>query len=102
VSDSPLPAGPTEDAVDVRIGDLTLRLVVPSSADSPFAGAVTPGGGRYHSMTLALDDFEHIDAHLSTAGIGTVARDETSVWTEPRDMMGLRFQLVDAAALNSH
>jgi catechol 2,3-dioxygenase-like lactoylglutathione lyase family enzyme len=100
VSDAPLPVSKTEDAVDVRIGDLTLRLVVPLSDDSPYAGTVSPGGGRYHSMTLAVDDFDNIDAHLSTAGIRTATRDETSVWPDPRDMMGLRFQLVDAAALS--
>jgi catechol 2,3-dioxygenase-like lactoylglutathione lyase family enzyme len=93
------PAGATEKVADLRIGDMTLRLAVPSSPDSPFAGAVAPGAGRYHSVALAVDDFAGIDAHLAAAGIGTVARDATTVWTDPRDTMGLQFQLVDAVSL---
>jgi catechol 2,3-dioxygenase-like lactoylglutathione lyase family enzyme len=94
-----LAAGVADKALDVRIGDMTLRLVAPASDDSMFAGSVAPGAGRYHSMALAVDDFALIDTYLAGAGIRTLLRDETTVWTDPGDTMGLRLQFVDAASL---
>lgn len=89
-------ADAADEAVDVRIGDLTVRLVVPASDTSFFAGPAPAGAGRYHSMALAVDDFAGIDAHLASAGIGTIARDATTVWTDPRDTMGLPLQFIPA------
>jgi catechol 2,3-dioxygenase-like lactoylglutathione lyase family enzyme len=92
-------AAGADDSVDVRIGDMTVRLVVPSSPDSPFAVSAHSGGGRYHSMALAVDDFARIEALLADAGIGVIDRDEAGVWADPRDTVGMRLQLVDAASL---
>lgn len=90
-------AGEADETVDVRIGDLTVRLVVPASETSAFAGTGPTGTGRYHSMALAVDDFAGIDARLSDLGIATIARDATTVWTDPATTMGLPIQFVDAA-----
>jgi catechol 2,3-dioxygenase-like lactoylglutathione lyase family enzyme len=93
----PLPDGASE-AVDVSIGDMTLRLVVPESEEGFFAGPSSTGASRYHSLTVAVDDFAGLDDRLSAAGIRTLTRDAASVWTDPRDTMGLRLELVDAGA----
>jgi catechol 2,3-dioxygenase-like lactoylglutathione lyase family enzyme len=99
--DPALPAGPGEEVGEVRIGDMTMRLVKALSEDSFYGGgAAGEGWGRFHSMTLAVDDFAGLDARLSAAGIATVGRDDVSVWTDPNDTMGIRLQLLDAAALN--
>jgi hypothetical protein len=84
----------------VRIGDLTMRLVVPASEASPYAGSAKPGGGRFHSMALAVDDFAGIEDRLTEAGIGVVTRDASGIWTDPADTLGMRLQLVDATTLD--
>ena len=99
ISRSPQGSGDGESAVDVRIGDMTVRLVEPSSDGSFFAWTAPTGTGRYHSLTLALDTFDEIDTHLAQAGIRTVQRNATDVWTDPRDTLGLRLQFVDAASI---
>lgn len=88
-----------DDAVDVRIGDLTVRLVVPGPDAGVFARPASGGTGRYHSLALAVDDFDRIETHLSEAGIGITARDAGTVWTDRADTMGVQLQLVDAASL---
>jgi catechol 2,3-dioxygenase-like lactoylglutathione lyase family enzyme len=95
-----LPAGPAEEVVEVQIGDMPMRLVKPVSDDSIYGGAAPEGWGRFHSLALTVDDFDHLDDRLSVAGIGTVGRDDISVWTDPEDTMGIRLQLLDAAALS--
>ena len=91
--------GTDEESVDVRIGDMVVRLVVPLSDTSLFVRSATTGSGRYHSMTLAVDDFARLDAHLADAKIGIVDRAEGTVWADPADTMGLRLQFVDAASI---
>jgi catechol 2,3-dioxygenase-like lactoylglutathione lyase family enzyme len=95
----PLGRSAREEVVDVRIGDMTVRLAVPLSDNSLFVRSATAGTGRYHSMTLAVDDFAHLELHLAEAKIGIVDRAAGTVWTDPADTVGLRLQFVDAAAL---
>lgn len=92
---------PGERAVEVRIGDMTVRLVVPSSDSSVYAGSAGAGTGRYHSMALAVDHLSRLDEALAAAGIGILARDNGTVWTDPGDTLGLPLQFVDAALLES-
>jgi methylmalonyl-CoA/ethylmalonyl-CoA epimerase len=86
-----------DDAIDVRIGDITVRLVVPASPVSRYARR--GGNNAYHSLTLAVDDFAGIDARLAAAGIGVDEREPGSVWTVPADTLGIRLQFVDAATI---
>lgn len=88
-----------DEAVDVRIGDLTVRLVVPALDAGVFARPPSGGTGRYHSMALAVDDVDGIEPQLSEAGIGITARDAGIVWTERADTMGVQLQFVDAASV---
>jgi methylmalonyl-CoA/ethylmalonyl-CoA epimerase len=91
------PAVAGDAAVMVRIGDMIVRLVAPSSETSPYA---RPGRtSRYHSMTLAVADFDSLGDRLAAAGIGIQSREPAAVWTDPVDTMGVRLQLVDAASL---
>ncbi|MCU1344350.1 MAG: hypothetical protein JWL70_616, partial [Acidimicrobiia bacterium] len=94
------PTFPTSEAsskdrqAEFILGDLTVRLVQPSSDDSPYAESVRSGVGRLHSVALAATDFAGLDAAIERAGLTVVARDPHSVWLDPADMHGIRFELV--------
>jgi catechol 2,3-dioxygenase-like lactoylglutathione lyase family enzyme len=92
--------GAGDQAVDLRIGDMTLRLVVPAPEGSAFT---RPEGatGRYHSMALVVDDLGTLAGELSAAGIRVVSRDEDSLWADPQDTLGVRLQFVAAARLDA-
>jgi catechol 2,3-dioxygenase-like lactoylglutathione lyase family enzyme len=91
--------GDTEEALDVRIGDMTVRLIVARSDRSLFAGSAGPGGGRFHSLALAVDDFAQLDPYPAKAGIRLLPGDGPARWADRRDTMGIQLQLVDAKAL---
>ena len=87
--------GADEQGLAVRIGDMTVRLVEPSSDASPFARPPGAGNNRYHSMALSVDDFDALPARLEEFGIRTVRSDATSVWTDRADTLGIQLQFVD-------
>jgi hypothetical protein len=87
--------GDDEAGVAVRIGDMTLCLVQPLSDASTFARRPGGGNNRYHSMALAVDDFDALPARLAELGIRSVRSDATSVWTDRADTLGIQLQFVD-------
>ena len=88
--------GADEDGVAVRIGDMTLRLVRPLSDASHYARR---GNNRYHSMALAVEDLDALQARLGELGIRVARSDEGSVWTERADTLGVQLQFVDKGAI---
>ncbi|MCW2621670.1 MAG: hypothetical protein JWL64_1272 [Frankiales bacterium] len=88
-----------DSVVMVRIGDMTVRLVAPASDTSPYARPARTS--RYHSMALAVADFDSLDDRLAAAHIGIQSREAGAVWTDPADTMGVRLQFVDGASLAS-
>jgi methylmalonyl-CoA/ethylmalonyl-CoA epimerase len=87
--------GSTKDKiVDFLVGDLVVRLVEPFDGDSPFAVSVHGANGRLHSVGLAVSDFAGVDEAIARAGLGVTARSAQSVWIDPADMHGIRFELV--------
>jgi len=91
VTDEHAPADP---AADFMLGDLMTRLVQPSSDDSAFAASIRSGKGRLHSVALKVSDFSTVDSDVARAGLRVIARHEHSVWIDPADMHGIRFELV--------
>jgi hypothetical protein len=89
------PLGDDEAGVAVRIGDMTLRLVKRLSDTSTFARR---GNNRYHSMALAVDDFDALPARLGEVGIGIARSGAGSVWTDRADTLGVQLQFVDKGA----
>jgi methylmalonyl-CoA/ethylmalonyl-CoA epimerase len=84
----------TDRVADFLLGDLVVRLVEPVDADSAFAVSVQGANGRLHSVGLAVSDPAGLDAAVARAGLGVVARSPGSVWIDPADMSGIRFELV--------
>ncbi|MDO8363386.1 MAG: VOC family protein [Actinomycetota bacterium] len=92
-------AATADEAVDVVIGDLTVRLVTAATDGGRFAGLA--GSTRFHSVTLAVPDLAALPAQLTAAGIGVAASDTNgidgqSLWADPAGTLGLRFEFVAA------
>ena len=76
-----------EVTVDVLVGDVTIRLVTPTSADSRYAGVEnTP---RLSSFTLRVDDLPATLEALAGAGVPTTHRQEGLAATDPASTFGL-------------
>lgn len=99
IGEQPQPAAGEDPAVMVRIGDMSVRLVAPSSDTSPYARPARTS--RYHSMALAVSDFDSLGERLAAAHIGIESREPAAVWTDPADTLGIRLQFVDAAYVAS-
>ena len=87
-----------ETIADFEIGDLVLRIIAPLDGSSAWHEVVANGRGTLHSVALAVD-LDTAPAGLEAAGI-TIARedDDGSLWLDPADTFGIRWQLVDHRA----
>ena len=101
VTASPLDDTTTENVLDLEIGDLPVRLVSPVNELSRFWDSISGDSGRLHSLAVAVAEFSRIEKHLESAGIDIIDRDAFSVWTDPRQTLGLRIQFVEAAAVDA-
>jgi hypothetical protein len=97
-SPRPVASEGTETIADFEIGDLTLRVVAPHDASSPWRDAVVDGRGSLHSVTFGVD-LAAAPAGLEAAGIGVARRDAASLSLDPADTYGIRVELVDAATI---
>lgn len=82
-----LPTGPptVERTIDLRIGDVVLRLVEPTSAESRYSRFASDVGERLHSVALRVDD-------LGEVPFPFVERLDERAWSDPRDTLGLRIE----------
>jgi hypothetical protein len=86
------PQGPSADevTVDVRVGDLTIRLVTPTSADSRYQAVNnTP---RLCSFTYKVEDLDASLSALEGLGVGTAYRQDGLAATDPASTFGLPFE----------
>jgi Glyoxalase/Bleomycin resistance protein/Dioxygenase superfamily len=77
-----------EDARDLRIGDLTLRLVTPLAAESRYH-EVLAGGPRLFSYTLRVSDLGDALKALEGEGVITVDRDGDLAVTDRATTLGV-------------
>lgn len=94
VSDNPQGSEAEEVTVDVRIGDLTLRLVTPTSPTSRYR--TVPAGPRLWSFTLRVADLAIALKALEGTGIGTVHRQDGLAATDPSTTFGLPIEWTDS------
>ncbi|MGE0794464.1 MAG: VOC family protein [Acidimicrobiia bacterium] len=87
---------PAVEAVrDVRVGDLTVRLVTPRSAES-LAAPVLDAGPRLYSYALRVPDLDAALAAVAGEGVDVVARDGALAWTDPAGSFGVPLEWVQA------
>jgi catechol 2,3-dioxygenase-like lactoylglutathione lyase family enzyme len=80
-----------EHTVDVRIGDLTLRLVTPCSPESRYA-AVVSDAPRLCSVGLRVADLETSLKALPAEGVPVVQRDGDLAVTDPAATFGVAIE----------
>ena len=87
------PRGPdaAERTIDLRIGDITLRLVTPRSAESRYA-PVLERGPRLWSYTLRVPDLDQALDALGQRGISVVQRDDSLAATDPSATLGVAME----------
>jgi hypothetical protein len=86
-----LPAGPEglEQTVDLRVAEMTVRLVTPRSPESRYASSLG-GGPRLHSFAVRVPDLDGALATLADDGVATVHRHGDLASTDPTATHGLR------------
>lgn len=77
-----------EQAVDVVIGDVTLRLVTPRAKSSRYH-SVLAVGPRLWSYALRVPDLEAALAALDREGVETLGREGLLAWTDPAQTLGV-------------
>ncbi len=76
-----------ELTIDLRIGDMTLRLVTPLSPESPYARE--DGSFRLCSYALRVDDLDAALTGLEAVGVPTVRQEHGLAATDPSATFGL-------------
>jgi catechol 2,3-dioxygenase-like lactoylglutathione lyase family enzyme len=82
--------GPTERelTIDVEVGDMTLRLVTPRSAESPYAPVPGRGPGLC-SVALRVADLDRALKALDAVGVATSRRHGDLAGTDPAATFGV-------------
>jgi hypothetical protein len=80
-----------EETVDVRIGDVTLRLVTPRSPESPYAAAFSDAA-RLCSFALRVPDLEAALKALAAEGVPVIQRDGDLAITDPAATFGVAME----------
>jgi catechol 2,3-dioxygenase-like lactoylglutathione lyase family enzyme len=85
------PKGPAhlERTIDLAVGDITVRLVTPCSAESRYAAALERGP-RVHSFAVRVPDLDAALVALESEGIGVPYRAGALASTDPAATLGLR------------
>ncbi|HEY2333292.1 MAG TPA: hypothetical protein VGH94_15340 [Acidimicrobiales bacterium] len=78
-----------ERTIDLKVGDITARLVTPLSPESRYA-AFLEKGPRVHSFTIRVPDLDEALAKLAAEGLPTVYREGALASTDPATTLGLR------------
>jgi hypothetical protein len=97
VDDNPRGSDRLEHTRDLRIGDLTVRLVTPRSDESLFAAALSRGP-RWHSAALRVAKLDDALGALEREGVKTRDRTGATAWTDPADTHGITLEWTDTTA----
>jgi Glyoxalase/Bleomycin resistance protein/Dioxygenase superfamily len=104
VSAEPVPGLPTgdpavESTVDLRVGDVVVRMVSPARPESRYAEPLERNGERLAAVGLAVADLDATVARLSAQGISVTHQDEHRAWSDPGATLGLSLEWTDLSAL---
>lgn len=99
VAGEPVAATPGDDTVDVRIGDVVLRLVTPRSPESRFTPSLEIGP-HLHSYTVQVPDLSAALTALEGEGVKVLGRDGSVAWTDPATTMGVSIEWTDLSPKN--
>ena len=77
-----------ELTIDLKVGDITLRLITPQTADSPYA-ATLERGPRLTTFALRVADLGATVDTLAGAGVAAVRREAGLVATDPTSTFGI-------------
>lgn len=83
---SPL-AGTRSVYVALGTGPL-IELATPTGSDSLAAADLAARGDTCHAVTFRVVDPDRAAGHLQAAGVGVLARDETTILADPADTLG--------------
>jgi catechol 2,3-dioxygenase-like lactoylglutathione lyase family enzyme len=86
-----------ERTIDLAVGDITIRLITPLSAESRYA-PVLDRGPRVHSFALRVADLDAALAALDAEGVPTLYRAGSLAATDPASTLGLRIEWTGPAA----
>jgi Glyoxalase/Bleomycin resistance protein/Dioxygenase superfamily len=95
-----LPAGEpeVESTIDLRAGDVVVRLVSPRRPESRYAEPLESKGERLTGVGFAVADLDASVARLAAQGIGVTHRDKHRAWSDPAATLGLSLEWTDVSA----
>jgi methylmalonyl-CoA/ethylmalonyl-CoA epimerase len=87
------PQGPKdrELTIDMRVGDVTVRLITPHRPDSRYAAQLAEGP-RLRSLALRVGDLDAALGTLSGAGVPVIHREDGLAATDPSATFGLAME----------
>jgi methylmalonyl-CoA/ethylmalonyl-CoA epimerase len=93
------PAAPeeVEETVDMRVGDVIIRLVTPRSDASRY-WPVLQRAPRIWSYAVRVDDLDLALDGLARQGVKVVDRDDAVAYTDPATTLGIPIEWTDAPA----
>jgi len=103
---TPLVGNPTnevgiERTVDLKIGDITLRLVTPLTDASPYMSALSVGP-RLWSYAVRVPHLDTALSGLEGVGVEVLDRVGALAWTDPATTAGVPIEWTDAAPAWGH
>jgi hypothetical protein len=81
-----------EDVVDIRVGDLVVRLVTPRSPESRY-WAPLQRGPRLCSYAVRVPDLDAAVRALEGEGVKTAGRESDLAWLDPESTFGVALEL---------
>jgi hypothetical protein len=77
----------------VSVGPETvLELAHPKEPDGLAAHDLAAYGGACHAVAFAVTDLDRVTEHLGRVGVSVLARDDTTILTDPDDTFGAPFR----------
>jgi hypothetical protein len=87
-----------ERTIDVRVGDVTLRLITPRTDASRYMAALSVGP-RLWSYAVSVPDLDAALAGLTGIGVKVLDRVGPVAWTDPATTVGVPIEWADARSL---
>jgi hypothetical protein len=81
----------TDDAY-VSVGESTIQLSTPNTADSLAAEDFDKVGQTHHAVSFRVQDLDQAEAYLESKAIRTATRDETTLLCDPATTHGALFR----------
>jgi hypothetical protein len=87
-----------ERTIDMRVGDVTLRLITPRTDASRYMAPLLVGP-RLWSYAISVPDLDGALAGLTGAGVEVLDRVGPVAWTDPATTLGVPLEWADASSV---